>query len=190
MAAKAEGRSVPITAGCHVCVKSLRHVRLFVTPMDYSPPGSSIHGILQARILEWVFISFSRGDLPDPWIEPTSLFCSALGGGFFTASATWEAQGRLMDLVNFLNTKLFSRHRITTVTCNWLNLRGRPSFHSDGCGYLMAKCLKNLSDLQISYLFSFSHQNTSVRFGHGMTNGCQWYIAQETFLKLSIHLME
>ena len=29
-------------------------------PMDYSPPGSSLHGILQARILEWIAISFSR----------------------------------------------------------------------------------------------------------------------------------
>ena len=29
-------------------------------PMDYSPPGSSVHGIFQARILEWVAISFSR----------------------------------------------------------------------------------------------------------------------------------
>ena len=33
-------------------------------PMDYSPPGSSVHGILQARILEWVAISFSRGSSP------------------------------------------------------------------------------------------------------------------------------
>ena len=30
-------------------------------PVDYSPPGFSVHGILQARILEWVAISFSRG---------------------------------------------------------------------------------------------------------------------------------
>ena len=30
-------------------------------PMDYSPPGSSVRGILQARILEWVAIPFSRG---------------------------------------------------------------------------------------------------------------------------------
>ena len=30
-------------------------------PMDCSPPGSSVHGILQARVLEWVAISFSRG---------------------------------------------------------------------------------------------------------------------------------
>ena len=30
-------------------------------PMDYSPPGSSVHGILQARTLEWVTISYSTG---------------------------------------------------------------------------------------------------------------------------------
>ena len=40
-------------------------------PVDYSPPGSSVHGILQARILEWVAISFSRG-LSDPGVEPRS----------------------------------------------------------------------------------------------------------------------
>ena len=30
-------------------------------PMDYSPPGSSVHGILQARVLEWVAVPSSRG---------------------------------------------------------------------------------------------------------------------------------
>ena len=40
-------------------------------PVDSSPPGSSIHGIFQARMLEWVAISFSR-DLPDPGIAPWS----------------------------------------------------------------------------------------------------------------------
>ena len=39
--------------------------------MDCSPPGSSVHGILQARVLEWVAVSFSR-DLPNPGIEPGS----------------------------------------------------------------------------------------------------------------------
>ena len=39
-------------------------------PIDCSPPGSSVHGILQARTLEWVAISSSR-DLPNPGIEPT-----------------------------------------------------------------------------------------------------------------------
>ena len=40
-------------------------------PIDCSLPGSSLHGILQARVLEWVAISFSR-DLPNPGIEPGS----------------------------------------------------------------------------------------------------------------------
>ena len=39
--------------------------------MDYSPPDSSVLGILQARILEWVAIPFSK-DLPNPGIEPRS----------------------------------------------------------------------------------------------------------------------
>ena len=39
-------------------------------PMDYSQPGSSVHGIFQARILEWVAIPFSS--LPSIGIEPTS----------------------------------------------------------------------------------------------------------------------
>ena len=52
-------------------------------PMDCSPPGSSIHGIFQVRILDWVTISFSGGGgLPDPRIEPMSL---TLLGGFCTA---------------------------------------------------------------------------------------------------------
>ena len=37
------------------------HVHLFCDPMDCSPPGSSVDGIFQAMILEWIAISFSRG---------------------------------------------------------------------------------------------------------------------------------
>ena len=40
-------------------------------PLVYSPPGPPVHGIFQARILEWVAIPFS-GDLPDPGIESGS----------------------------------------------------------------------------------------------------------------------
>ena len=39
----------------------LSHIQLFCYSMDCSPPGFSVHGISQARILEWVAISFSRG---------------------------------------------------------------------------------------------------------------------------------
>ena len=55
-------------------------------PMDCRPPGSSVHGIFQARIMEWVAISY---DLPYPGTEPASLESPALAGGFFTSSITW-----------------------------------------------------------------------------------------------------
>ena len=58
--------------------------------MDGSPPGSSVHGILQARTLEWVAMPSSRGS-SDPEIEPESLTSPALAGRLFTTSATWEA---------------------------------------------------------------------------------------------------
>ena len=58
--------------------------------MDCSAPGSSVHGILQARILEG-FHALHQVNLPDPGIEPMSLASPALAGGFFTTRGTWEA---------------------------------------------------------------------------------------------------
>ena len=54
--------------------------------MDYTPSGSSVHGILQARILEWG-ACIPPGDVPNPGIQPTSLMSPALAGGFFMTSA-------------------------------------------------------------------------------------------------------
>ena len=51
-------------------------------PVDYGPPGSYVHGIFQAKILEWVVISFS-GDLPNPGIKPESPASPELAGRFF-----------------------------------------------------------------------------------------------------------
>ena len=56
---------------CAVCVLSHSAVSNSWDPIDCNLPGSSVHGILQARILEWVAIP-SPGDLPDPGIEPRS----------------------------------------------------------------------------------------------------------------------
>ena len=58
--------------------------------MDCSPPGSSVHGILQGY---WSGLPCPPpGDLPDLAIKPESLMSPALAGGFFTTNATWEAQ--------------------------------------------------------------------------------------------------
>ena len=56
-----------------MCAKSLQSCLTRCGPMDSSPPGSSVHRILQARTLEWVAIYFSPGDLPDPGIKLKSL---------------------------------------------------------------------------------------------------------------------
>ena len=45
----------------YVVVKSLSCIQIFRDLMDCSLPGSSVHGISQERVLEWVAISFSRG---------------------------------------------------------------------------------------------------------------------------------
>ena len=63
-------------------------------PTDSNPPGSSVHGILQARILEWIAIPFSRGSsqLRDwTWV-------SCIAGGFFTVWVTREALAELSSL--------------------------------------------------------------------------------------------
>ena len=61
--------------------------------MDCSPPGSSVHGIFQARILEWGAISFSRGT-SRPRDQNR---VSRIVGRSFTVWATWEA----LDLIHF-----------------------------------------------------------------------------------------
>ena len=72
-----------------VCVCAVLMVQLlshvwFLQTTDYSPPGFSVHGILQERTLEWVAKPSSGGS---SW----SLISPALAGKFFTTNATWEA---------------------------------------------------------------------------------------------------
>ena len=56
--------------------------------LNYGPPGSSVHGDFQARILDWVAVAFSRGS-SQPW-DRTQVSLSS--GRFFTIWATREAQ--------------------------------------------------------------------------------------------------
>ena len=59
---------------CSTIVHSYVLSRLTLhNPMDCSPPGSSVHGIFQARILEWVVISSSRGIFPTQGSNPSLL---------------------------------------------------------------------------------------------------------------------
>ena len=78
----------------HTCVlhaKSLQSCLTVCDPTDCSRPGSSVHGILQARILQWVAISFSRGS---SWSRDRSCVSSVswTGRWTLTTSAIWEAR--------------------------------------------------------------------------------------------------
>ena len=71
--------------------------------MDYSLQGSSVHGILQARVLEWVAMPPPRA-LSIPGIEPASFMSPALAGRFFTTNTPWEA---LLQNIGCIPTALY-----------------------------------------------------------------------------------
>ena len=79
-----------VTMCPHVCMhaKSVQACPTLCNPVGCSPPSSSVHGISQTRILEWVAMLSSRvSSKPRDW----TLTSPASVGGFFAASATWEA---------------------------------------------------------------------------------------------------
>ena len=84
-----------------VCVIVTQSCMTLYDPMGYSPPGSSVHGILQTRILEWVTILFSSESS-----EPRGqTWVSCIAVGFFTIWATREAQSDLQLRSNRLEVK-------------------------------------------------------------------------------------
>ena len=90
-------------------------------PKDCSPPGSSVHGIFRARILEWVAISFSRGSsLPR---DPTHVFyISCIGRQvFFTTGTTWEAALVWPTVCHHLGlcSNITSSEALSEVTGRW-----------------------------------------------------------------------
>ena len=75
-----------LSAAVAAAAKLLQWYPTLFDPMDCSLPGSSVHRILQTRILEWDVMPSS-----DPGTEPACLMSPALAGVFFTTKASWEA---------------------------------------------------------------------------------------------------
>jgi len=83
--------------------------------VDCSPPGSSVHGILQARILEWVALSFFGGSSRPR--DQTRVSCIA--GGFFTIEPLGKPQ---------LNTtQLCKKNEILPLVATWIFILGEVS---------------------------------------------------------------
>ena len=80
---------IKVQACMYVCAKLLQLCLTLCNPMDCRVPGSTLHGILQVRILEWVAISFSK-DLSNSGIKSMSLMSPAFRL-LLTPSAIWEA---------------------------------------------------------------------------------------------------
>ena len=76
---------LPMHAGL-CCAKSLQSCPTLCNPMECSLPGSAVHRIIQARILEWVVVPISRGSSQPRY--QTQVAC--IEGGFLTIWATWE----------------------------------------------------------------------------------------------------
>ena len=92
-------------------------------PMDCRPPGSSAHGIFQARILEWGDISYLKGSSwPRDW---TWVSCvSFISRWIFTTSTTWEAQPlRLALLLWTRKEKLREVNVPPSDMTEWLNIK-------------------------------------------------------------------
>ena len=107
-------RSDFVSQSLIVCVhaKSLQSCTTLCNPINCRLPDTSVHGILQTRILEWVAMHSSRG-LPSPGIKPTSPISPALAGWFLTTSATWESpKAWLLDL----NILLYSQQEASLQT--------------------------------------------------------------------------
>ena len=104
-------------------------------PMDYSLPGSSIHGTFQARVLEWVAISFSRGSSrPRDWTH-----VSRFAGRHFTVWATkevtmWEPWAYISSIIRG----------------QWLRRKGQLGLGWDSPGSGLIKfAILNLSKLNL-----------------------------------------
>ena len=99
--------------------QSLRCVWLFCDPEDCSPPGSSVHGISQTRIQEWVAVPFSKGfSWPGDW---TWVSCTGRHVRYLWASREALMWERLIGDNQFHNTSAWERPRKTVTHHNGQN---------------------------------------------------------------------
>ena len=85
--------NIPQVRHC-VCVLVTQSCPTLCSPMDCSSPGSSVHGILQARTLEWVAIPFSRSSWPRNQTE-----VSCIAGRLFIIQATRKVPSKTLRLI-------------------------------------------------------------------------------------------
>ena len=89
----------------HACMLSLQSCLTLSDPMDCSLPGCSVHGILQARILEWAAMPSSRGSFPPRDQTQVSRHCCT-AGGLFTTEPPGKPRSTGVDSLSLLHADL------------------------------------------------------------------------------------
>ena len=83
----------------YAAAKSLQSCQTLCDPMDSSPPGSCVHGILQARTLEWVAISFSNACMHAKSLQPCQTLCDPMDSSPPGSSVHGILQARTLEWV-------------------------------------------------------------------------------------------
>ena len=110
------------------CAQLLQSCLTLCKPMDCSPPGSSVHGILQVKILEWIAISFSRRSSQPR--DRTPLTSPALAGRFFNHQRHLESLRREpgegeIQVRRLVKQEQYKRSRCKIGVCYELNMSGK-----------------------------------------------------------------
>ena len=79
-----------------MCAKLLQSCPSLCDPMDCSPPGSSVHRILQAGILEWIAMPSFQGHLPDLGMEPVFLVLLLWQAGYLPPAPPGSPQSKMI----------------------------------------------------------------------------------------------
>ena len=147
---------------CCCCCCSIAQLCLTLCdPMDCSLPGSSVHGILQARILEWVTISSSRGSSQPR--DQTLVTCgSCVGRRILYHCATWEAPSH--KCLGCYFTIMSKMHKLTFTSYKnndkWMRHLPSRSFLSltflGPCGHIpMESDIERGDSFVVVYLFTY-----------------------------------
>ena len=133
-------------------------------PMDCSLPGSSVYGILQARILKWVAVPFSRGSSwPSDWLQ-----VSKIVGRLFTIWATREAPFKGMCIFIFI-LFIFSVAPVWHVELPWAGIE--PGFPTLELCSLNHWTIREVQRLLLSCILSGNHAGeTSFEERHFQAN--------------------
>ena len=107
-----------------VCAKALQSCPTLCDPMDFSPPGSSVHGIFTGKNTKWeILLPFPPlGDFPDPGIKPASLMSPESAVRLLNTSTTWEATVMYIYVFSLFVCKRFKKFLLCSTSGLFLSL--------------------------------------------------------------------